>query len=393
MKILVAHNRYQQRGGEDAVVEAEARLLESHGHSVVYYLRDNDQLKNHGICAAIDAGMQTIWSEKSLKAITEVIEREKPDVCHFHNTFPLISPASYRPCIERRIPVIQTLHNYRLLCPGATFFREGRVCEDCLGRGVPWPAVAHACYRHDRLATAAVTAMIATHQMLGTWQNNVNLFIALSEFAREKYIDGGLPKDRIFVKPNFVYPDPGPKRGCGEYALFIGRLTEEKGLRVLLDAWASLRPGIPLHIVGEGPLKAELQKRIHDGNLAVNIVGRLSSEETLHRLHGARLLIVPSLWYEGFPMAIAEAFACGVPVIASRLGSLEEIVHDGVTGLNFETGNSEDLAAKVDWAWEHPVELQTMGGMARKEYESKYSAEQNYRQMLRLWSHLGITAS
>jgi glycosyltransferase involved in cell wall biosynthesis len=394
MKILVGHNLYQQRGGEDAVVEAEARLLESCGHTVVYYNRHNDELKEQGGLGAIKAGIQTVWSEQSLRAITAIIKNEKPDLCHFHNTFPLISPAVYKPCVESGIPVIQTLHNYRLLCPSATFFREGKVCEDCLGRSVAWPGIVHGCYRGNRLATTAIAAMLTTHRILGTWQKDVDLYIALSEFSRQKYIAGGLPKNRIFVKPNFVDPDPGPKLDIGDYALFVGRLTEEKGIRVLLDAWSSLRVDIPLRIVGDGPMKCEVENTVSSNNLSsVAVLGKLSPQETLHVMHGARFLIFPSVWYEGFPLTIAEAFACGVPVIASRLGSMEEIIQDGFTGLHFCAADATDLAKKIEWAWAHPTEIQKMGRLARAEYQAKYSPERNYEHILRLWQHLGINAS
>jgi glycosyltransferase involved in cell wall biosynthesis len=394
MKILVGHNLYQHRGGEDAVVEGEVRLLESHGHTVTTYIRDNADLKDYGAFSMLKAGIETTWAEQSVQEIRAIIKKEKPDLCHFHNTFPLLSPACYKPCVDSGIPVIQTLHNYRLLCPAATLLREGKVCEDCLGRSVAWPGIVHDCYRGSRLATTAVAAMLATHRMIGTWQNNVDIYIALSEFSRGKFIAGGLPEDRIFVKPNFVYPDPGPKLGVGDYVLFVGRLSEEKGLRILLDAWSTLQADIPLRIVGDGPLKGELERTVHAKKLSsVEISGRLSTQETMDAMHGARFLVFPSIWYEGFPVTIAEAFACGVPVIASYLGSLVEIVQNSSTGLHFSPGSSQALAETVVWAWAHPEILHNMGRAARADYEAKYSAENNYAHFVSLWNHLGISAS
>lgn len=394
MKILVAHNRYQERGGEDAVVEAEVRLMEAHGHSVTRYHRHNDELKRGGALGAITAGIDTIWSAKSLREVRALIAKEKPDVAHFHNTFPLISPAIYNACADFGVPVLQTLHNYRLLCPAGTLMRKGSICEACVGRSVAWPAIAHACYRDSYGTTTAVAAMLAIHRAIGTWQRKVDLYIALSDFSRRKFIAGGLPAERIAVKPNFVDPDPGPKRGPGEYALFVGRLAEYKGLRVLLDAWASLQKPIPLRIAGAGPLLDEMTVKIEEKGLGeIQLVARASRAEIMSLMKGARFLVFPSVWFEGFPVTIAEAFACGLPVIASRLGSLAEIVNDGTNGLHFNAGDDADLASKAEWAWAHPVELQAMGREARAEYEAKYTAERNYEQLESFWNRLRLRAA
>jgi glycosyltransferase involved in cell wall biosynthesis len=233
--------------------------------------------------------------------------------------------------------------------------------------------------------------MLAAHRTLGTWREKITAYIALSQFARQKFIEGGLPAERIAVKPNFVHPDPGRKRGPGEYALFVGRLSEEKGLRVLLKAWEHLHTDIPLHIAGDGPLKNELQGAISGNKIrGCTALGPLSGADVLRAMQSARVLIVPSVWFEGFPVTIAESFACGLPVIASRLGSLHEIVDDGCTGMHFSAGNPEELAANVEWAWSHPSEIAAMGRNARAEYEAKYTAEINYEFLVGLWNQLGI---
>ena len=391
MKILVAHNIYQRHGGEDSVVLAEVRLLEAHGHRVMRYQRHNDELIGCGALGAISAGIETMWASKSLREMKEMIADERPDVAHFHNTLPLISPSAYYACADAGIPVIQTLHNYRLLCPGAAFLREGRVCQECLGRSVAWPGIAHRCYRGSRSATGAIAAMLTAHHMMGTWRKKVTAYIALSEFARDKFIEGGLPAERIAVKPNFVDPDPGPKQGPGDYALFVGRLSEEKGLRVLLDAWSRLQVNIPLQIAGDGPLQNEIDSRIAEKKLTgITLLGPLTKAQVLRAMHGARFLVFPSVWFEGFPVSLVEAFACGLPVIASQLGSLLEIVADGVTGLHFSAGDPRQLAAKAEWAWTHPADLEILGRNARAEYESKYTAEKNYQYLVGLWDRLGI---
>jgi glycosyltransferase involved in cell wall biosynthesis len=386
VKILVGHNAYQQRGGEDAVVGAEVGLLEAYGHAVVRYERHNDELQGRGVLSGIGMGIETVWSSRSFREVKELIEKEGPDVAHFHNTFPLISPSAYYACAQAGVPVVQTLHNYRLWCPAAKFLREGKVCEACLGRNVAWPGVVHGCYRGSRAATAAAAAMLAVHRGMGSWQTKVDVYIALSEFSRRKFIEGGLPAERIVVKPNFVAGDLAPGTQPGNYVLFVGRLSEEKGPQLLLSAWRGMHAKIPLRIAGDGPLLEKLSREIEDSSLAhIELTGRRTPDEVRALMHGARFLVFPSVWYEGFPMTIAEAFAGGLPVVASQLGSMAEIVQHGVTGLHFEPGAATDLAAKVEWAWDHPEELARMGRAARAEYEAKYQPSTNYDMLVDIY--------
>ncbi|KRT66115.1 MAG: group 1 glycosyl transferase [Candidatus Dadabacteria bacterium CSP1-2] len=378
----MVHNRYRQPGGEDAVFAAETEILRKHGHEVVEYLDDNRRID--GLNPLV-AAANTVWSYASREKLSQVLRETKPDVVHFHNTFLQISPAAYYACWKTAQPVVQTLHNYRLLCPVATFFRDGHVCEDCLDRTPPWPAVLHGCYHNSRMQTAVVAAMLVFHRLLKTWQNQVHVYIALTEFVRRKFIEGGLPEEKIVVKPNFVYSDPGIREGKGEYVLFVGRLSPEKGIKTLLWAWQYLQK-IPLKIVGDGPLMDEIRAYVKMHTLEwVELIGRCNHEEVLELMKGARFLVFPSEWYEGFPVTIAETFACGVPVIASRLGAMAEIVDDGRTGLHFEPGNSEDLAAKVKWAWTHLDQMLQMGREARAEYEAKYTAERNYKMLINIY--------
>jgi glycosyltransferase involved in cell wall biosynthesis len=389
MKILVVHNTYQQRGGEDGVVAAEINQLLAHGDTVARYGRNNAELRAIDTWTALEKGAETLWSRRTYDELTTLIARERPDIAHFHNTFPLISPSGYYACTAAGVPVVQTLHNYRLLCPAATLLRDGQICETCVGRSVPWPGVRHACYRGSIFQSAALAAMLFAHRTINTWRNKVNTYIALSEFARQKFVQGGLPADRIVVKPNFVDPDPGKKLGIGDYALFVGRLSDEKGWEVLLEAWRRLTSNIPLHLLGDGPMRKTIQQRISQLQLPnIKVVGTVSQEEVSSWMRGARFLVCPSLWYEGFPLAIAEAFACGLPVIASRLGSLAEIVEDGRTGLHFTPGVAQDLARTVEWAWCNEAQLKQMGWQARVEFERKYSAEENYNRLIHIYSQL-----
>jgi glycosyltransferase involved in cell wall biosynthesis len=391
MRILIVHESYQQRGGEDAVAAAEAEQLELHGHTVLQYRRHNDELKDQGPLRIVRSGIDAVWSRHSARDLERLLVTGKPEVVHFHNTLPLISPSTYYACSRYGVPVVQTLHNYRLVCPAATFLRNGRLCEECLGRRVAWKAVAHGCYRGSRAASAAVTAMLAAHRALRTWQTKVDAYIALSEFARKKHVAGGLPPGRLVVKPNFVHPDPGPrpKHEAGKYALFVGRLSAEKGLSGLLAAWKRLSQPIPLFLLGEGPMREEIAPQMGSSALPeASLVGGVSRDEVFEWMRGARFLVCPSHWFEGCPLVIVEAFACGVPVIATGHGPTAEMVDHGRTGLHVAAGDDADLAAKVEWAWSHPAEMQVMGEAARREFEAKYSAEQNYRQLLALYERL-----
>jgi glycosyltransferase involved in cell wall biosynthesis len=391
MRVLVVHEPYQQRGGEDAVANAEAEQLALHGHTAMRYTRHNNELKGQGPLRILHAGIETVWASRSYRDIDRLIREGKPEVVHFHNTMPLISPSAYYACASQGIPVVQTLHNYRFVCPAATFLRDGKLCEDCLGRPIAWPAMAHGCYRGSRPASAAVTAMLGTHRFFRTWQTKVDAYIALSEFARKKHIAGGLPADRLVVKPNFIHPDPGPRprEEGGRYALFVGRLSEEKGLRGLIGAWKRLSRSIPLFFLGDGPMREEIAPQMGTPGLTdAALLGNLPRDEVMHWLRGARFLVCPSHWFEGCPLAIVEAFACGVPVIATGHGPTAEMVDHGQTGLHVAPGDEADLAAKVEWAWTHRAEMRVMGEAARREFERKYSAERNYSQLIALYRGL-----
>jgi glycosyltransferase involved in cell wall biosynthesis len=386
LKILIVHNAYQRRGGEDVAMEAETRLLRQAGHHVIEYTRSNLGLSEASILGRVSLAAETVWSRRTRQELRVLLLHEKPDVAHFHNTVPLISPSAYYACADAGVPVVQTLHNYRLLCPGANLLRDGRVCEECLGKRLAWPGVLHGCYRESRPATAAVAAMLSAHRAMGTWCEKIDRYIALTEFARGKFIEGGLTAGRISVKANFVECDPGQKQGSGSYALYVGRLSEEKGLRVLLDAWKYLGPQIPLKIAGDGPLRKELAVAILRQRLgAVEWLGHLPQRDIHSLMQGAHSLIVPSICFENFPLAIAEAYACGLPVIAAKHGAMEEILTDRATGLLFLPANPHSLAEKVEWAWTHPQEMAAMGGTAREEFESKYTAGAALQQLENLY--------
>jgi glycosyltransferase involved in cell wall biosynthesis len=381
MKVLVVHNYYQHGGGEDAAFRAETALLRGGGHEVVEYTRTNLDITPS--VAKVKLAATTIWSGSSHRVIGELLARERPAIAHFHNTLPLISPAAYYACRDAGVPVVQTLHNYRLVCPAANLFRDDHVCEECLEHNVS-RAVTRGCYRSSRTASAVVATMLAAHRALGTWRDQVNVYIAPSEFSRQKLLAAGLPAARVVVKPHFVHPDPGPRAGSGNRALFVGRLSAEKGAATLLHAWKRLGGCVPLDIIGDGPERGAMEA-IADGTPGVRFLGRLPREQTLAAMTQARVLVFPSECYETFGLSIVEGFACGIPVIASRLGAMKEIVADGVTGLHFAAGDATDLAAKVGWAWSHPQATRAMGEAARAEFEAKYTGARNYRMLMAIY--------
>ena len=384
MRVLVVHNFYQQPGGEDTVFSAETELLRQHGHEVIEYTESNDSLNSMNTLAA---AVNTIWSPSSKRKMIDIIDSVKPHVAHFHNTFMLISPSAYYACKEKNVPVIQSLHNPRLLCPAASLYRDGHVCEDCLGITPPWPGVVHGCYRNSRAQTAIVSTMLTLHRLLKTWDRVIDTFIVFTEFYRKKFIQGGLHSEKIALKPHFIDPDPGCRNGeKGDYALYIGRLQKEKGIQTLLNAWRN-SANIPLKIRGDGNLLGEVNNYISQNGLkSVEIVKRLEKEQLNELIKNARFLVWPSEgYYETFGLVAIEAFACGVPVIASRTGTLAENVSDGHTGLHFTPGDAEDLSAKINWAWNNPDKMAQMGRAARKEYESRYTAEKNYKMLIDIY--------
>jgi glycosyltransferase involved in cell wall biosynthesis len=386
MKVLLLHNFYQQPGGEDQVFKHESALLKEYGHQVVQFSVHNNQID---ALSRVQLTTSTIWNRSVYSDLRELIRSERPQIAHFHNTFPLISPAAYYAAKDENIPVVQTLHNYRLFCPSGVFFRDGRICEDCLGKFTSWPGIIHSCYRGNSAATSVVALMLSIHRLLSTWISKVDVYIALTTFARQKFIEGGLPASKIVVKPNFIHPIPKIENTQGIYALFVGRLVQEKGIRILLNAWRKIGAQIPLKIVGDGPLASEVSVMAKEHS-SIEWFRSQSHDAISSLMKSALTLIIPSLWYEGFPMVVAEAYAEGLPVIASSLGSLSGLVVHGRTGRHFKPGDSEDLCVQVEWILNHREEHSQMRKEARKEFELKYTAEQNYTMLMEIYEKAGV---
>lgn len=375
MRVLMAHTRYQIRGGEDECFEAEVQLLREMGVEVVLFEDDNHRIPEMGKLAV---ARSTVWSKKAYDGIRAKLRAHPADIVHVHNYLPLISPAAYHAAKAEGAAVVQTLHNYRLMCPNSYFYRNGNVCEDCLGKSVAWPSILHRCYRNSTAGSATIAAMLAYHRMIGTYRNKVDLYFALNEFMRQKHIEGGIPAERIVIKPNFVRGDPGMGSGDGDYALFIARLTPEKGVDVLLDAWRRIGERLRLKIVGDGPLTDHVRDALSDLK-GVDFLGRQPLEACYKLFSRAQCFISASTWYEGFPRTFIEAFAHGVPVIAPALGPMADGIDDGHTGLHFRPGDSASLVEAVERFLDVNDQRETMREAARATYLEKFTADANKR--------------
>jgi glycosyltransferase involved in cell wall biosynthesis len=378
MRVLIVHNHYQEAGGEDSVVANEFALLEQNGWETRLFTVGNDVIA--GTWSKITAAVRAPYSRPARDELARVIADFAPAVVHVHNFFPLLSPSVYDACRAVGVAVVQTLHNYRTICAGAQLTRNGRPCEDCIGASA-YRGALHGCYRGSRIGSLAVARMVDTHRRRGTWSHKVDRFIALSVFAKSKFIAAGFPADRIAVKPNFAPDRHTAGSEARAEALFVGRLSPEKGVATLLRAWDRI-PDVPLRVVGDGPLRESIETATGPSVVAL---GWKTPAEVAAEMAQASFLVMPSAWPENFPMVIVEALSQGLPVIASRIAALEEIIEDGATGLLFHQGDPDDMAAKVRWAHQHPEAMRLMGANARRVYEERYSPSVNFRQLAKIY--------
>jgi glycosyltransferase involved in cell wall biosynthesis len=379
-RVLIVHNYYQQAGGEDSVVASEKALLLEHGHEVTQYSVDNSGIAS--FTDKVHAFLGVTYSREARDAFARELSTVRPDIVHVHNFFPLLTTSIYDACQAAGVPVVQTLHNFRIACAGVYLLRDGKLCEKCLG-GNPYWGVVHRCYRGSAVGSLAVARMIDANQRRGTWSTKVDCFIALTESAKERFVRAGVPAGRIVVKPNFA-SDPGelapaPRHG----ALFVGRLSPEKGVRELIEAWQAV--GYPLRVVGDGPLAAELRARAPAN---VTFLGRISSSEVRREMTAAAMLIMCSIGLEGFPVVLAEAFALGLPAIVSDFGAPRDIVRHGESGLHVPAGDTKALAQAVTELHQDPVKLESFGKAARQDYLSKYAPSINYDQLLAVYDRV-----
>ena len=381
MIVLAVHNSYKEPGGEDVVFEQETRALEECGHTVHRYREDNSSIT---FGSRLSAGLLAIWSQRAYRRVARLIRETGCDVAHFHNTFPLISPSAYYAAKAAGVPVVQTLHNYRILCSNALLFRDGKICEQCLQSRISWRGVWHGCYRGSRISSASVAAMLALHRGIRTWEKMIDLYIAPSSFCRSKYVEAGFCGNRIAVKPGFVYPDPGEGNHTGGYFLFAGRLSEEKGLDTLFEAWRRLGPGFPLKIVGDGPL-APMAAAASAEMPWVEWLGYKPAVGVLRLMGEARGLVFPCQAYATFGLVVVEAFARGTPAFVPRTGALAELVEPGRNGLVFDPYSPGDLAATVSTAMADQARLVRMGRTARADFLRSYTAEANVGALVGLY--------
>jgi glycosyltransferase involved in cell wall biosynthesis len=378
MKILQVHNHYQFSGGEDTVFSNEYKLLTYYGHEVIQFTKSNKDIDNYNIFQKSKLFFNAVYSRSAFEVVLKIIQENKPDVCHVHNTLTLITPSVYYACKEMGVPVVQTLHNYRLMCSNAYLFRNGKVCEECIGKSL-YHSVKYGCYRNSRLQTFVLARTLEWNKRQGTWNNLIDAYIALTEFSKQKFIEGGIQENKIFVKPNFLFEDPGySEKNEGDF-LFAGRLDVTKGFNVLIKAAEKL-PDVKFKVAGDGILRSNL-----DGVLNIEYLGQLNRNDLILELKKSGAIIFPSVLYETFGLSIIESFACGKPVIASNLGVMAEIIENGRTGLLFEPGNVDDLVKKILWAKNNPEKMKEMGLNARKEFEEKYTPEKNYKILMNIY--------
>lgn len=375
------HNHYLERGGEDESTQAEVDLLRENGHHVDLLEKDNKEIFRQRL---FRTAINSIWSNETYLQVRTMLSRENYDVVHIQNFFPLVSPSVYYAAGSVGVPVIQALRNYRLLCLNGLFFREGKVCEDCVGLLFPIPGVYHSCYRQNRLASISVAAMLFSHRLLRTWQKQVTVYYTPTNFARQKILALGIAPEKVMVKPNFV-KDPGELSSFEKsFMLLVSRLTPEKGVLTVLKAWQRYKLNIPLKIVGSGSLEREVREFCSD-NPHVEYLGRANLDEVISLMKKCYMSIFCSELYETFGRTVIESFSCGRAVIATDIGTMDEIIRGGYNGVKFQAGDSHDLAQKVQWAWLNPDRVYEMGKNARKEYEDKYTPEINYDILMRIY--------
>jgi glycosyltransferase involved in cell wall biosynthesis len=383
MKILLIHNKYKQPGGEDNVFKTESEMLEANGHQVDSILFDNAEIKT--LWDKCINGLKSLYNPTSAKIVANKIESFKPDVIHVHNFVPLVSPSVFFVANRYGVPVVLTLHNFRMICPSATLFHRNTIYERSLRSFFPWDAVCKGVYRDSVLETGILALTIGLHHMLGTWKNRVDFYIALTSFSKSKFADAkmGLPKDKILVKPNSV-------GDCGmgheirrDHFLFVGRLVEEKGLRTLLQA--AMISKFRLIIIGDGPMREEVVEYTRI-NPNVVYLGSQNKATVVSHMKACKALIFPSLWYEGLPLTILEAFSAGTPVIASGHGSMKEVIQDKVNGMLFEPGREPDLVRCIDAINNETVDSTMLSQKARETYLRYYTPERNYGMLLTIYN-------
>lgn len=380
--VLIVHNYYQIPGGEDSVVANERKMLEEHGYKVYLYTRNNSELKTMGIIQKLKLPFTTVFNFKTYRDIKKIIKEKHIDIVHVHNTLNLISPSVYYAARAMKVPVVQTIHNFRLLCPGATFYRDGHICEDCVEHGLKC-AVKHNCYRDSKIQTLACVISTKFHRMTGIY-GKIN-YICLTEFNKEKLLQlKQIKEENVFVKPNFVESvgEFVPEEERKNQFVFAGRLDKLKGIDFLLKVWKQMGEYAPqLVICGTGPLEDWCKKFIVDNKLNVKMLGFVPNTETRKLIANSKALILPTQWYEGFPMSMVEAFSVGTPVICSDLGNSGNLIENNINGYKFRLNsinNLVEIVRRYDGPYISTLEM----------YKNKYLEEINYRILIKIYNNV-----
>lgn len=385
MRIIMIHNRYRYQGGEDSVFQAEVQLLFGHGHDVDQLIFDNKDIPDN--FNKYLQGFRGIYNVSSALALQKRIEEFKPDIIHVHNFFPLASPSIFYTAKKYDIPVIVTLHNFRLVCPSGTLFHNGEIYEENVRRLIPWRAVVKGVYRESRMETLGLAGITVIHNLIGTWRHKIDRFIVLTEFARKKFADSALRIDesQLIVKPNFVEDFGEGDTTRENFFLLVGRLSVEKGIDVALKALAIKK--FKLVVIGDGPLRDQVVSA-SNANPDLTYVGFKDKNVIVDYLKRCTALLLPSLCYEGFPVSLLESFATGTPAIVSQLGPLTEIVQNNENGLHFEPGNAQDLVDKVFMLLNNKSMAEQLGKHARRTYLNSYTPEKNYLKLMDIYTQL-----
>jgi len=378
MNILLVHNFYKFFAGEDSIALREKDLLESNGENVYFYTRDNKETENYNLLQKIMFFKNTVYSKKTKKEIKDIIKDFKPQVAYTHNIFPLISPSIFHTLYDESIPCIQNVQDYRWLCPNGVFYINDRICERCKN-GAFWHAVRYRCFRESYLLSGLYATAISVNRLAGVFKK-VDAFLCTTEFNKQKLMEAGVEEKRIFIKPNYLdISNIEPSYGNGDYIIFLGRLSPEKGLWTLIRAFERLKD-LRLCIVGTGPLEQTLRTYIQEKELKnISLEGFKQGAEKDNLLRNALFMVFPSEWYEHFPIVLLEAFAFGKPVVSSNIGNMPLIVEHEKSGLHFKAGDADDLIEKIKTLVHNPTEISKMGMYARKEMETKYTPEINYK--------------
>ncbi|MFC8853756.1 glycosyltransferase [Streptomyces sp. NPDC057144] len=376
MHVLVVHNRYNsaQPSGENNVVDQEVALLRGAGHRVGVFERRSDDIAGRSLPGKVAVPLLVPWNPAVRRELAARLRAERPDVVHVHNVFPLLSPSVLAACADAGVPAVATLHNYTQVCPPGTLQREGRSCTECVGAATPLPAVRHGCYRNSRLATVPLAVSLSVNRR--RWWSGVERFFCISAAQRDVLVAAGMPAERLAVKHNFV-PDPDARRsGTGEHVLYLGRLAEAKGVRLLMAAWDEVAAGggvgVPLVIAGTGPLEGEVTAWAANRD-DVRCVGLYDPEQCRRAVARSVAVVAPSTWLEAFGLVVVEAMAAGVPTVAAGHGAFVELVEDGVTGLLHRPGETASLAACLRRITAEPDRNRRMGLAARRRYEQGFS--------------------